>query len=74
MATAHRALIGISGAGKTMLALVLAARFDMLWCDTALLIDDKSGMTGGHIIEHQGIDVFRSIEEIVVCGVLKSSP
>jgi shikimate kinase len=69
----HIVLIGASGSGKTTLAPILAARLDILCCDTDALIEERTGVAGGLIIEQQGIDAFRSIEKIVVCDALKSS-
>jgi shikimate kinase len=57
------ALIGMPGAGKSTLGVLLAKRTARLFLDTDLRIQDEQGTSLRQLIEERGVDAFRRIEE-----------
>ncbi len=60
--TARIALIGLSGAGKTTVAPVLAGRLGFQWADLDALIEARVGTTVGRYIQTEGEAAFRERE------------
>jgi shikimate kinase len=63
------ALIGMPGAGKSTLGVLLAKRTARGFLDTDLLIQHAEGAPLQEIIEKRGVEFFRSVEERVVLGL-----
>jgi len=63
------ALIGMPGAGKSTLGVLLAKRTARSFTDTDLLIQKLEGAPLQQIIERDGVESFRRIEERVVLGL-----
>lgn len=62
-------LIGMSGAGKSTLGVLLAKAMNMSFVDTDLLIQKKDGRLLHQIIEEEGIEYFKQVEEEVLLGL-----
>lgn len=62
-------LIGMPGAGKSTLGVVLAKRRGMRFVDTDLLIQEGSGRLLSEIIEQDGLDGFLEYENEVLSGL-----
>lgn len=58
-------LIGMPGAGKSTVGVVLAKRMGMSFMDSDLVIQEQEGKTLHEIIEEQGTDGFLVIEDEV---------
>ena len=58
-------LIGMPGAGKSTVGVVLAKRLGLVFLDSDLVIQEKQGMLLHEIIEGKGLDAFLRIEEDV---------
>jgi shikimate kinase len=56
-------LIGMPGAGKSTVGVVLAKRLGMGYVDTDLLIQMRSGRLLQEIIDSDGLEGFRALEE-----------
>ena len=56
-------LIGMPGAGKSTVGVILAKRFGFDFIDTDLLIQSRTGLRLQQIIDTQGLPRFREIEE-----------
>jgi len=56
-------LIGMPGAGKSTVGVILAKRLGFNFIDTDLLIQSRTGMRLQQIIDTQGLPRFREIEE-----------
>ncbi len=67
------ALIGMPGAGKSTLGVLLAKRTARSFLDTDLLIQKAEGAPLQQIIEQRGVESFRSIEERIVLELDGSS-
>jgi len=67
------ALIGMPGAGKSTLGVLLAKRTARSFLDTDLLIQETEGAPLQQIIEERGVEFFRSVEERIVLGLDCSS-
>ncbi len=67
------ALIGMPGAGKSTLGVLLAKRTAHSFLDTDLLIQKAEGAPLQEIIENRGVDFFRRVEERIVLGLDGSS-
>lgn len=59
---ARIALIGLSGAGKTTVAPLLAERLGFAWDDLDEVIERSAGSTVGELIEERGEAAFREME------------
>lgn len=62
-------LIGMPGAGKSTIGVLLAKALKMPFIDTDLLIQQREDSFLQEIIENRGIDTFLNIEEEVVLGI-----
>ena len=62
-------LIGMPGAGKSTVGVILAKRLGYDFIDTDLLIQTRAGKNLQAIINDDGLDAFRQIEEEVLLGV-----
>lgn len=62
-------LIGMPGAGKSTLGVLLAKTLGMAFTDTDLLIQCREGLTLQNIIEGQGINRFLKIEEEIILAL-----
>ncbi len=60
-------LIGMPGAGKSTLGVLLAKAMGMFFVDTDILIQQKENRLLQEIIDTDGIDEFLKIEETVLC-------
>lgn len=60
-------LIGMPGAGKSTIGVVLAKRLGLAFVDADLLIQSRSGRRLQTIIDGDGLASFRTIEEEVLC-------
>lgn len=58
-------LIGMPGAGKSTVGVVLAKRLGLVFVDSDLVIQEKQGMLLHEIIAEKGLDAFLRIEEEV---------
>jgi thymidylate kinase len=56
-------LIGMPGAGKSTLGPLLARTLNRDFIDTDLLIQEKTGLPLQEIIDTQGLEAFKRIEE-----------
>jgi len=63
MAKTNLVLIGMPGAGKSTLGVVLAKRLGLGFVDTDLLIQMRSGRLLQEVIDADGLAVFRALEE-----------
>lgn len=59
-------LIGMPGSGKSTVGVLLAKRLGMGFIDTDLLIQEKAGRTLQDIVDHDGYQALRHIEEAVL--------
>ncbi len=62
-------LIGMPGAGKSTLGVVLAKRRGMAFCDTDLLLQEGTGQLLSETIAERGIDGFKEYENYVLRGL-----
>lgn len=62
-------LIGMPGAGKSTVGVILAKALGMDFLDSDLVICRETGKTLQEILDQQGLDAFLQIEESVVCGL-----
>lgn len=62
-------LIGMPGAGKSTLGVLLAKALGRPFIDTDLLIQEKEGKLLQEIIDQKGIDYFLGLEEEVISGL-----
>ena len=56
-------LVGMPGAGKSTVGVLLAKRMSLGFLDTDVAIQGRESRTLQEIIDSQGVDAFRSIEE-----------
>lgn len=56
-------LVGMAGAGKSTVGVLLAKALGMTFIDTDIIIQDKEGKLLQEIIDEQGLDFFLQIEE-----------
>ncbi|MCI1305434.1 MAG: shikimate kinase [Lachnospiraceae bacterium] len=63
-------LIGMPGAGKSTVGVVLAKRLGYRFIDSDLLIQEREGKTLSRIIEQEGTEGFLAIEEKVNCEIM----
>lgn len=62
-------LIGMPGAGKSTVGVLLAKRLQYNFLDTDILIQSREGRNLQTIIRSDGLEGFRNIEENYVCSV-----
>lgn len=62
-------LIGMPGAGKSTLGVVLAKKFGKRFVDTDLLIQEQEGMLLSQILERRGVDGFIEIENALLASL-----
>lgn len=62
-------LIGMPGAGKSTIGVVLAKVMQMDFCDTDLLIQRREGRALQEILDTDGLESFLKIENTVVSGL-----
>lgn len=67
--TKNRILIGMPGAGKSTIGVLLAKRLGISFMDTDILIQTGEGCYLQEIIGRHGIEGFRAIEERYLLGV-----
>ena len=61
-------LIGMPGAGKSTIGVILAKALLYAFSDTDLIIQSRYGMSLSEIIEKEGTDAFLKIENDVIAG------
>lgn len=59
-------LIGMPGSGKSTVGVLLAKHLGLGFVDTDLLIQEHAGRTLQHIVDHDGYQALRRIEEQVL--------
>ena len=59
-------LIGMPGAGKSTVGVLLAKSMLMSFCDTDLLIQNETGESLSDTIKKQGIDAFIRLEDEII--------
>jgi len=69
MAEKNIILIGMPGAGKSTVGVILAKRLGYAFVDTDLLIQTRTGRSLQTIINEDGLDAFRRIEEATLLGL-----
>lgn len=62
-------LIGMPGAGKSTVGVILAKALGMDFLDSDLAICRETGKTLQEILDQDGLDAFLKLEEAVVCGL-----
>ncbi len=62
-------LIGMPGAGKSTVGVILAKRLGCDFIDSDLLIQTRAGKSLQAIINEEGLDAFRRLEEEVLLGI-----
>ena len=62
-------LIGMPGAGKSSIGVLLAKRLGYQFVDTDLLIQGEAHSRLQQIIAHHGLAAFKELEERVVCSL-----
>jgi shikimate kinase len=62
-------LIGMPGAGKSTIGVLLAKALRMQFLDTDIAIQEREKATLKHIIDSSGIEAFLACEEDVVCSL-----
>ena len=62
-------LIGMPGAGKSTIGVILAKTLGMNFCDTDLIIQQNTGKRLQQIIDTQGLDAFLKAEEEAICSL-----
>ncbi|NMP38453.1 MAG: shikimate kinase [Clostridiales bacterium] len=65
-------LIGMSGAGKSTVGVLLAKALGAGFVDTDIVLQQKTGKTLSGIIETEGTDAFLRTEEAVICSLNES--
>ncbi|HBF37796.1 MAG TPA: shikimate kinase, partial [Firmicutes bacterium] len=67
MAQQNIVLIGMPGAGKSTIGVLLAKTLGMAFIDTDLVIQERSGRLLQEIIDQDGVADFLTLEEKVIC-------
>jgi shikimate kinase len=62
-------LIGMPGAGKSTIGVLLAKTMGMAFVDTDLMIQERAGRLLQEIINQDGVAEFLKLEEKVICGL-----
>lgn len=65
-------LIGMPGAGKSTVGVVLAKRLGLDFVDVDLAIQRRSGRRLQQIIDDEGLDAFRAIEEATLLALAET--
>lgn len=65
-------LIGMPGAGKSTIGVILAKRLGYHFVDTDLLIQAREQQRLQQIISERGMDEFKQLEEEIMCGLATS--
>jgi shikimate kinase len=63
------ALIGMPGAGKSTIGVLLAKRTARAFLDTDLVIQEQAEASLETILRERGLEGFRRLEEQIVCGL-----
>lgn len=66
---ANVVLVGMPGAGKSTLGVVLAKRMNLSFLDADLLIQQHFGKTLQSIIDDRGVDGFLEVEASILSGI-----
>lgn len=66
-------LIGMPGAGKSTIGVILAKALLFAFTDTDLIIQSRYGMSLSDIIEKEGTEAFLKIENDVIAGCTSSN-
>ncbi|MCP1715478.1 shikimate kinase [Methanocalculus alkaliphilus] len=66
-------LIGMPGAGKSTVGVILAKTLGMQFIDTDILIQQQSGRMLQEILDHDGPDAFRRMEEETILSLHPSN-
>lgn len=69
MTKSNIALIGMPGAGKSTVGVVLAKRLGLAFVDTDLLLQRSAGRRLQQILEQEGLPAFRNREEATLLGL-----
>ena len=67
--TQNIVLIGMPGAGKSTLGVLLAKAIGYDFIDTDLMIQRQAGMTLGHYLADRGYQALRQLEAEVICAL-----
>jgi shikimate kinase len=67
-------LVGLSGAGKTSCAQILAGLLDLAVLDTDAVIQENAGMSVAGIFAEKGEEYFRTLERQLIEALLAKSP
>ena len=62
-------LIGMPGAGKSTIGVILAKAMGMDFLDSDLIICRKTGITLQQILDQDGLDYFLQLEEDIICSL-----
>ena len=62
-------IIGMPASGKSCMGRTLAKPLKMKYIDTDRIIENKTGRKLQEIINEDGLDAFKRIEEEILCGV-----
>jgi shikimate kinase len=62
-------LIGMPGAGKSTVGVILAKALAMQFIDTDILIQEKTGRMLQEILDEEGLDAFKRIEEEAILSL-----
>ena len=62
-------LIGMPGAGKSTIGVILAKTLGMDFLDSDLVICRETGKTLQQILDQEGLEAFLRLEEDIVCGL-----
>ena len=62
-------LIGMPACGKSVTGVVLAKTLKMKFIDADLLIQERMGKSLQEIIDQDGIEVFKEVEEATLCSI-----
>ncbi len=62
-------IIGLPGAGKSTMGVILAKALGMKFIDTDILIQEDSGRLLQEIIDEEGVEAFKTIEERTILSL-----
>ena len=69
MAKDNVVLIGMPGAGKSTIGVLLARTLGYAFVDTDLLIQEREGETLQAVVDRLGQEAFRDLEQATICGL-----